>query len=150
MSPSHRSLGCIVGLVAVPLFTACGTAPADAGGAGSNDSAETSPVSCPSGTVHPRVCTLPLTSGPSAGEYAIDVDNDVNAACPDGYSLAKESTEADGICCVVPSATDITECAQPWSSDPSVSSEVWTFPATQCAAAADAGVSSWAAAPPHQ
>ena len=135
-------------------LAACGNTPSDTGGDGTNQSADTAPVVCPFGTIHPRVCTMPITEtipgSDTTGDYAIDVNNDVNAACPDGYTLKPDSTEAAGICCAVPSPTDITECAQPWSSDPAVSSEVWNFPATQCNTTTDAGDPTWAAAHPNE
>jgi hypothetical protein len=79
-------------------------------------------------------------------DYALDVNNDVSAPCPDGYTPS--DSDGDGICCVLPSATEITECAEPYpkciDEGDCGSAEVWTFAATQCSDP------SWASANPSE
>ncbi len=103
-----------------------------------SNAAATGPAVCAEGDIHPRVCAAPADA---EGNVVLDVNNDVTAACPDGDTLS--SGGGDGICCVPPSATTITECSQaPVATvgDASYSYESWAFEATGCSDA------SWAAA----
>jgi hypothetical protein len=105
MNFSHRPLR--LSLASFACFSAlvgCSSASTDPAGSSSSNQASTSPVTCPSGTIHPRVCTEPfsLPSGvdsgvDTTGDTARDVNNDVNAPCPDGYTgdKALQSGEAE-------------------------------------------------------
>jgi hypothetical protein len=121
----------VVATSLVCFSVACSTASDDPAGTSSSGQASTAPVTCPSGSIHPRVCSMVLTGDVAGTDF--DVTNDLSAPCPADYT--PDPSEGDGICCVAPSATDITECAQPYkqcSADGCDGSEVWDFEATQC------------------
>jgi hypothetical protein len=134
----HRSF--IVAVVSVSLAAAPGCGSTSSDGSGSNSQASTAPVTCATGYIHPRVCVAPSSV---AGDEARDVNNDVNAPCPSGYTVSDDG--GDGICCATPSATGITECAEPSVAcgvSDCTASEEWAFEATSCSDA------TWAAANP--
>jgi hypothetical protein len=149
MTFSPRSFSFVFASVSVLGLAACSNATSDAGGSSSSGQASTAPIQCPSGTIHPRTCTKPLDPIPGmdvTGDYALDVNNDVTAPCPDDYT--PNDSAGDGICCVLPDPTQITECAEPFpkciDDGDCGSAEVWTFAATQCSDP------TWAATNPTQ
>lgn len=141
MNFSHRSF--IVTVVSVFFATTAGcgnTSDSDPNGSSSSGQASTAPVTCATGYIHPRVCVAPSSI---AGDEARDVNNDVNAPCPSGYTVSDDG--GDGICCATPSASGITECAEPFVAcgvSDCTGSEEWAFEATSCSDA------TWAAANP--
>jgi hypothetical protein len=74
-------------LVCFSALVACGSGSSDAAPGSSSSQASTSPVTCPAGAIHPRTCIQPISGLPDSGvdttgDYALDVNNDVDAPCP--------------------------------------------------------------------